>query len=108
MNASILAVEARDLVKFFGDTKAVDGVSLAVPAGSIYGILGPNGAGKTTTLRMQLGIIDPSTGERSLLGYERPLEAAHVVGYLPEERGLYPAMHARDAIAQCFDLAEDV
>src|SRR6478736_3860510 len=99
MNASILAVEARDLVKFFGDTKAVDGVSLAVPAGSIYGILGPNGAGKTTTLRMLLGIIDPSTGERSLLGYDRPLEAAHEVGYLPEERGLYPAMTCLEAIA---------
>ena len=55
------AVEAVDLVKDFGDTRAVDGVSLAVPAGSIYGLLGPNGAGKTTTLRMLLGIIDPSS-----------------------------------------------
>ena len=54
-----LAVEAVDLVKDFGDTRAVDGVSLSVPTGSIYGLLGPNGAGKTTTLRMLLGIIDP-------------------------------------------------
>src|SRR4051812_3794686 len=94
-----LAVEARDLVKDFGDTRAVDGVSLTVPTGSIYGLLGPNGAGKTTVLRMLLGIIDPSSGTRRVLGRERPLDAAPEIGYLPEERGLYPAMHARDAIA---------
>jgi ABC-2 type transport system ATP-binding protein len=93
------AVEAIDLAKEFGDTRAVDGVSLAVPAGSIYGLLGPNGAGKTTMLRILLGIIDPSSGTRRVLGHEHPLEAAPEIGYLPEERGLYPAMHARDAIA---------
>jgi ABC-2 type transport system ATP-binding protein len=94
-----IAVEATDLVKDFGDTRAVDGVSLKVPTGTIYGLLGPNGAGKTTTLRMLLGIIDPSSGSRLVLGRERPLDAAPEIGYLPEERGLYPAMHARDAIA---------
>ena len=94
-----LAVEAIDLVKDFGATRAVDGVSLAVPAGSIYGLLGPNGAGKTTILRILLGIIDPSSGTRRVLGHERPLDAASKIGYLPEERGLYPAMHAREAIA---------
>ena len=99
MNAGISAVEARDLVKHFGDTRAVDGVSLSVPAGTIYGILGPNGAGKTTCLRLLLGIIDPSSGERRLLGCDRPLEAAHAIGYLPEERGLYPAMSCVEAIA---------
>ena len=93
------AVEAVDLVKDFGETRAVDGVTLAVPPGSIYGLLGPNGAGKTTTLRMLIGIIDPSSGTRRVLGRERPLEAAPEVGYLPEERGLYPAMYAREAIA---------
>jgi len=93
------AVEAKDLVKDFGETRAVDGVSLAVPSGSIYGLLGPNGAGKTTTLRMLLGIIDPSSGTRCVLGRTRPLEAASEIGYLPEERGLYPAMHCREAIA---------
>lgn len=93
------AVEASNLVKIFDDTRAVDGVSLAVPAGSIYGILGPNGAGKTTTIRMLLGIIDPDSGTRSLLGRDQPLEAASEVGYLPEERGLYPSMTAQDAIA---------
>ena len=94
-----LALEATGLVKDFGDTRAVDGVSLAVPAGSIYGLLGPNGAGKTTTLRMMLGIIDPSAGELRLLGHSRPIEAARLVGYLPEERGLYPAMQCREAVA---------
>ena len=94
-----VAVEAADLVKDFGDIRAVDGVSLAVPSGTIYGMLGPNGAGKTTTLRMLLGIIDPDSGRRTVLGHDRPLEAARQIGYLPEERGLYPAMHARDAIA---------
>ncbi len=93
------AVEATDLIKDFGATRAVDGVSLAVPAGSIFGLLGPNGAGKTTTLRMLLGIIDPSSGRRNVLGFDRPLEAAPLIGYLPEERGLYPSMHAREAIA---------
>lgn len=93
------AVEAIDLVKDFGTTRAVNGVSLSVPAGSIYGLLGPNGAGKTTFLRMLLGIIDPSSGTRRVLGRLRPLDAAPEIGYLPEERGLYPAMHARDAIA---------
>jgi ABC-2 type transport system ATP-binding protein len=93
------AVEAIDLVKTFGDTRAVDGVSLVVPSGTIYGLLGPNGAGKTTTLRLLLGIIDPSSGVRRLLGHDRPIDVAPEVGYLPEERGLYPSMHARDAIA---------
>lgn len=93
------AVEATDLVKDFGETRAVDGISLRVPTGSIFGLLGPNGAGKTTTLRMLLGIIDPSSGSRLVLGRERPLDAAPEIGYLPEERGLYPAMQAREAIA---------
>jgi len=93
------AVEAVGLVKDFGEKRAVDGISLAVPAGSIYGMLGPNGAGKTTTLRLLLGIIDPSSGTRRLLGRDRPIDAAREVGYLPEERGLYPNMTSRDAIA---------
>lgn len=99
MGERAIAAEARDLVKDFDGTRAVDGVSLTVPEGSITGILGPNGAGKTTAIRMLLGIIDPSSGTRSLLGHERPLEVARQVGYLPEERGLYPAMPAAEAIA---------
>ncbi len=93
------AVSASGLVKMFGDRRVVDGVDIAVPTGSIYGVLGPNGAGKTTTLRMLLGIIEPDFGHRSLLGHDRPRDASDRVGYLPEERGLYPAMKAREAIA---------
>lgn len=94
-----LAIEVRGLVKRFDGVTAVDGVDLRVPTGSIYGILGPNGAGKTTTLRMILGIIDPDAGERRVLGASRPHEVAHAIGYLPEERGLYPSMKAYEAIA---------
>lgn len=94
-----LAIEARGLIKRFDGFTAVGGVDLSVPEGSIYGILGPNGAGKTTTLRMLLGIIDPDEGLRRVLGHERPHDVAHAIGYLPEERGLYPAMKAYEAIA---------
>ena len=96
---AVHAVEAEGLVKMFGQKRAVDGVSLGVPAGTIFGLLGPNGAGKTTTLRMLLGIIDPDAGTRRLLGNPNPLEVAAMVGYLPEERGLYPAMKVQAAIA---------
>jgi len=89
-----LAIEARGLVKRFDGTLAVDGVDLEVPEGAIYGILSPNGAGKTTTLRMLLGIIDPDAGVRRVLGHERPQDVARLIGYLPEERGLYPSMKA--------------
>ena len=94
-----LAIEARGLVKRFDQTLAVDGVDIAIPEGAIYGILGPNGAGKTTTLRMLLGIIDPDDGYRRVLGAENPQDVARRIGYLPEERGLYPAMKCHEAIA---------
>ncbi|MET0309609.1 MAG: ATP-binding cassette domain-containing protein [Sphingomonas sp.] len=97
--SSDLAVSATGLVKRFGDRRAVDGVDIAVPKGLIYGVLGPNGAGKTTTLRMLLGIIEPDEGERTMLGTDRPREMSDHVGYLPEERGLYPGMKCREAIA---------
>ena len=97
--AQELAISATGLVKNFGGRRVVDGVDIAVEKGLIYGVLGPNGAGKTTTLRMLLGIIEPDGGSRTLLGHNRPREASDRVGYLPEERGLYPAMKARDAIA---------
>ena len=94
-----LAIEARGLVKRFDGTLAVDGVDLEVRQGAIYGVLGPNGAGKTTTLRMLLGIIDPDEGVRRVFGHDHPHDIARLIGYLPEERGLYPTMKAIDAIA---------
>jgi len=93
------AVRATGLTKYFGGKTAVDGVDLSVPKGMIYGVLGPNGAGKTTTLRMLLGIIEPDKGSRAIFGNPRPRAVGDRVGYLPEERGLYPAMKAREAIA---------
>ncbi len=98
-SSSPFAIVAQGLVKDFNGFRAVDGIDLHVPAGSIFGILGPNGAGKTTTLRMLLGIIEPDEGSCTLLGHDRPLSVAKEVGYLPEERGLYPSMTAGEAIA---------
>lgn len=99
MTSTTVAITAEGLVKRFGDRRVVDGVDLIVPQGAIYGVLGPNGAGKTTTLRMLLGIIEPDEGARMLLGRTHPRDASDEVGYLPEERGLYPAMKAKEAIA---------
>ena len=97
MSETVIA--ARGLTKRYKNTVVVDAINFEVAKGEIFGLLGPNGAGKTTTLRMLLGIIDPSSGTRLVLGRDRPLDAAPEIGYLPEERGLYPAMQARDAIA---------
>ncbi len=94
-----LALSASGLVKRFAGRRVVDGVDIQVPLGSIYGVLGPNGAGKTTTLRMLLGIIEPDEGHRTLLGHDSPRDASDLIGYLPEERGLYPGMKAKEAIA---------
>ena len=64
------AIEARGLVKHFGSTKAVDGVDLVVPTGSVYGVLGPNGAGKTTTVRMLATLLKPDEGQAKIFGYD--------------------------------------
>ncbi len=70
-----LAIEATGLVKSYGDTRAVDGVDLAVPRGSVYGVLGPNGAGKTTTIRMLATLIRPDAGSARVLGHDIVSEA---------------------------------
>ncbi len=70
MTTHQLAIEASGLVKTFGDTRAVDGVDLAVPSGSVYGVLGPNGAGKTTTIRMLATLIRPDAGSARVLGHD--------------------------------------
>ncbi|PXW35335.1 UNVERIFIED_CONTAM: ABC-2 type transport system ATP-binding protein [Williamsia faeni] len=64
------AIEAHGLVKHFGSTKAVDGVDLVVPTGSVYGVLGPNGAGKTTTVRMLATLLKPDAGQAKVFGYD--------------------------------------
>ena len=80
-------VKAYDLMKSFGDIRAVDGVSFSVRKGEIYGLLGPNGAGKTTTIRMTIGIITPDRGEAYIMGYnvhEEPIKARSFIGVVPE------------------------
>ena len=73
-----LAIEATGLVKTYGDTRAVDGVDLAVRRGSVYGVLGPNGAGKTTTIRMLATLIRPDAGSARVLGHDIVAEAEAV------------------------------
>lgn len=86
----MLTVE--NIVKRFGDHVALDGVSMEVPEGKIFGLLGPNGAGKTTLIRIITRITGPDSGRVLLRG--RPMTATDVehLGYLPEERGLYKKM----------------
>jgi ABC-2 type transport system ATP-binding protein len=87
------------VTKQFGSQIAVNDLSFTVPAGSICGFLGPNGAGKTTSLRMILDIIRPDAGSITLFGGQVTDQARMRVGFLPEERGLYRKMKARDVIA---------
>ena len=75
-----LAIEAEGLVKVFGDTRAVDGIDLAVRRGAVYGVLGPNGAGKTTTIRMLATLLHPDGGTARVLGHDIVREAAAVRG----------------------------
>jgi ABC-2 type transport system ATP-binding protein len=72
---SPLAIEATGLAKAFGDTRAVCGVDLSVPTGTVYGFLGPNGAGKTTTIRMLATLIEPDEGTAFVLGHDVVAEA---------------------------------
>ncbi|HSW02769.1 MAG TPA: ATP-binding cassette domain-containing protein [Sedimentisphaerales bacterium] len=88
------AIELREIRKSFGPVRAVDGLSLAVPRGAVYGFLGPNGAGKTTTLRMIMDIIRPDSGEIRLFSEPSSRSVRSRVGYMPEERGLYRKMTA--------------
>ena len=75
--------------KSFGQKRALDDVSLTVQDGTIYGLLGPNGAGKTTLIRIINGITAPDSGEALLDGERISLDKSSLIGYLPEERGLY-------------------
>jgi len=88
-------IELDGVTKRFGSVTAVDDLSLAVPAGCIYGFIGPNGSGKTTTLRMIMRILLPDSGRITVLGDSATLAARDRVGYLPEERGLYKSMTLR-------------
>ena len=85
-------IEVKDVVKQYSGHRALDGVSLDVPKGTIYGLLGPNGAGKTTLIRIINCITAPDSGEVLLNGKKLQPEDVRLIGYLPEERGLYKKM----------------
>jgi ABC-2 type transport system ATP-binding protein len=89
---STAILETRNIVKQYAQHRALDGVSLTVPQGSIFGLLGPNGAGKTSLIRIINQITAPDEGEVFLAGESLRPEHIQRIGYLPEERGLYKKM----------------
>ncbi|MGH9394647.1 MAG: ABC transporter ATP-binding protein [Terriglobales bacterium] len=92
------AVVCDAIVKSFGEVHAVQGVSLSVPEGSVYGFLGPNGSGKTTSIRMMVNILVPDSGGVRIQGVPAGDRTKDRIGYLPEERGLYPKMKVRELL----------
>jgi ABC-2 type transport system ATP-binding protein len=100
MNASNgPAIALAKINKAYGSKTAVADFDLEVPRGTICGLLGPNGAGKTTTIRIILDIIGPDRGSVSVLGGHSGPEVRDRIGYLPEERGLYPKMKVLELLA---------
>jgi ABC-2 type transport system ATP-binding protein len=93
-----MVLKLEHVSKRFGQFTAVEDLSLVIPEKEMFGFLGANGAGKTTTFRMILGLLDASDGR--ITWDDKPIDysASHLVGYLPEERGLYPKLKVRDQI----------
>lgn len=92
------AITIENISKRFGDFYAVKHFSLKIPSGIIYSLLGPNGAGKTTTIRMVMNIIIPDEGSIDVLGEKMDEKMKSRVGYLPEDRGLYPKMRVNELL----------
>jgi ABC-2 type transport system ATP-binding protein len=93
------AIRAEGLGRSFGAVRALDGLDLEVPAGIVFGFLGPNGAGKTTTIRLLLGLLEPTSGSATVLGYDTRRDAAKIrerAGALLEHDGLYERLTAED------------
>jgi len=93
------AIRTENLTRNFGPIRAVDGLSLEVPAGTIFGFLGPNGAGKTTTIRLLLGLLEPTAGRAEVLGFDTRTQADEIrarTGALLEHHGLYERLSAED------------
>ncbi len=93
-----MGLKLEHVTKNFGQFTAVDDLSLEIPENEMFGFLGANGAGKTTTFRMILGILDTNGGKITWDGNPINYSTSHLVGYLPEERGLYPKLKVRDQI----------
>jgi ABC-2 type transport system ATP-binding protein len=97
MNAYSNAIETFDLTRQFGSFTAVDKVNFYVPKGEIFGLLGPNGAGKTTTIRMLCGIIRPSAGNATVLGFDIRKDTEEIkknIGYMSQKFSLYDDLRA--------------
>ncbi len=92
------AIALENVTKSYESVIAVSGVNLRVRQGAVLGLLGPNGAGKTTTIRMVMNILVPDEGTIHVLGKPVNDEVRESIGYLPEERGLYPRMQVRKLI----------
>jgi ABC-2 type transport system ATP-binding protein len=92
------ALKIEKISKRFGDFYAVKNLSLKIPEGTIYSLLGPNGAGKTTTIRMVMNIIIPDEGSIQVLNEKMDDKMKSRVGYLPEDRGLYPKMRVGELL----------
>ena len=93
------AIDARDLVKTFGSTRAVDGVDLLVPTGSVYGVLGPNGAGKTTTVRMLATLLRPDGGSAKVFGHDvvaEPVAVRSLIGVTGQYASVDETLSARE------------
>lgn len=91
-------LEVKDLVKTFGDYTAVDNLSFTIPEGKIMGLIGQNGAGKTTTFRLILDFLSADSGEVLWNGHTLNEKDYDIIGYLPEERGLYPKISIQDQL----------
>jgi ABC-2 type transport system ATP-binding protein len=98
MSDQAYTLTVSNVTKRFDEFVAVDGLSLAVRPGRIYGLLGPNGAGKTTTIRMIVNITAPDSGTIELFGQKITPQLQDRIGYLPEERGLYKKMKIGDQL----------
>ena len=107
-----MSIEVRDLVKIYGEQKALDSISFTVGKGEIVGFLGPNGAGKSTTMKILTGYLGQDGGQAIVCGLsvgEHPLAAKKKIGYLPEANPLYPDMYVReylDFIADIHHIAD--
>lgn len=100
-------IRITDLSKSYGSARAVDGLSLEVHKGEIFGLLGPNGAGKTTTILMILGLTEPSSGSVQVCGYQsasNPIAVKRRVGYMPDSLGFYDQMTALDNLVYIAEL----
>jgi ABC-2 type transport system ATP-binding protein len=91
-------LELRDVSRRYGDVVALDGVSFTVRQGQLRGLVGRNGAGKTTAMRIVLGLAEPDQGDVRLDGAPIGDDARRRIGYMPEERGLYPKMRVTDQL----------